>query len=526
MAPRLDDLLAPSRRNGGALFHQPDGGTADAAAFDALTAGAEAWLRGRGVGAGDRIALWMVNRLEWLAVLFACARIGAAVAVVNTRYRASELEHILRSSGASLLILEPDFGRIDFLSILRDLKGSDLPELEEIALFGAQAVPEAIIGRSVVAAVFDPTEGSGPDRESDPDAPLIFFTTSGTTSAPKLVTHPQRTLALHAQRCATAYGFNEPGAAFFAAMPFCGVFGLNAALAAVAAGAPMHLAPMFEAGEAARRIEEHRITHVFGSDEMFRRLLEAGEAVLASARCCGYAAFTPGLSETMLAAAKAGVPIRGLYGSSEVCALFAIQDRDAPPEQRIQGGGRPASADAEVRVRDPESGRLLPAGQTGALEIRSPTNFAGYFRNPEATAKAVDEEGFFRSGDMGFVRGDGTFVYLARMGDAIRLSGFLTDPAEIEEVLKRLPGVRDAQVVAVAHQGQSRPVAFVIPAALEPFDEERVIAEARAQLAAYKVPLHVWPVEAYPTTDSANGLKIQRARLRAMAEERMRKVTA
>ncbi|PTW62624.1 fatty-acyl-CoA synthase [Breoghania corrubedonensis] len=532
MKHRLDDLLAAARGRAGSLLVTEEGGTLDAAAFDALVARAEGWLQAQGLCTGDCIALWLVNRPEWLAFLFACARRGVAIAAVNTRYRTSELEHILKSSGARMLLLAPRTGKIDFLSILSGLEDADLPDLATIALFDASdALPDILIGRPVVAVELDgilpANEKVGePDAVSDaatePDRPLIFFTTSGTTSAPKLVTHSEHTLALHALRSAKSYGFDAPGAAYLAAMPFCGVFGLNATLAAMAGAAPLHLVTMFDAAADAPRIRAHGLTHMVGSDEMYRRLLEVDPGCLDRARCCGFAAFTPGVGEILLEAARRGVPLRGLYGSSEVCAIFAVQDGDAVPEERVKGGGRPASHDAQVRVREVESGKLLPPGEVGELEVRAPTNFLGYFRNPKATEKAIDAEGFFRTGDMGYLRDDGSFVYLARMGDAIRLSGFLTDPAEIEEVLRAAPGVSDAQVVAVVEGGQSRPVAFAITPDPANFDADAVIADARGKLAAYKVPIRVWPLETYPTTDSANGLKIKRATLRAMAEERLK----
>lgn len=521
MAERLDDILAAWRARPGPVLFEAGGRTPGAADFDALVAGAERWLRAQGIGAGDRIALWLVNRAEWLAILFACARIGAAIASVNTRYRSAELAHILQSSGAKLLIMASDFQKIDFLGILADLEAHPLPELERIALLGAGPLPERLIGRPVLRADLAPAPPSGADVASDPEAALIFFTTSGTTSAPKLVTHPQRTLARHARRAAAAFGFDAEGAVLLAAMPFCGVFGLSAVLAAIAGGAPVSAPALFEGAEAAARIRDHGVTHLIGSDEMFRRLLDEDADLLLGTRLCGCAAFNPALTDGIAAAAGRGVPLRGLYGSSEVCAMFSVQDAAAPLAERLRGGGRPVSAEAEVRIRDPETGELLPPGAAGEIEIRAPTNFTGYFRNPGATAKAVDAEGFFRTGDMGHLRGDGSFVYTARMGDAVRLSGYLTDPAEIEEVLRAAPGVAEAQVVAVEAFGQLRPVAFVLARPGGVADPAAVIAHARARLAAYKVPLRLWVLDRFPVTNSANGEKIQRARLREMAAARI-----
>ncbi len=536
--PRLDDVLAALRASARPAFHQPDGAPVSAAGFDHLVAGTARWLTDQGLRAGDCVAAWLPNRLAWPAILFASARLGLRVAAVNTRYRTHEVEHILHASGASLLIAEP--AREDAFDTLAALDPSRLPSLRRVALAGDEGVnrtaplPYALhtlrrrfadAGNPFETAAYDPKpQPGGPDADSDPEAPLLHFATSGTTSAPKLVTHPQRTLALHALRCAPAFGFDAPDAAFLAAMPFCGTFGLASLLGAMAGGAPVHLLPEYDTAPAAARLHAGRITHVFGSDEMFRRLQDHDPASLSHARLCGFAAFAPGAAPALRKMAEAGVPLRGLYGSSEVHALFGIQPGDLPLDQRLEGGGRPASADAQLRIRDPETGDLVTTGKPGELEIRAPTSFTGYHGNPDATAKALTQDGFFRTGDLARLRGDGTFVYIARMGDAIRLSGFLTDPAEIEEALKGLPGIGDAQVVGVEVDGALRPVAFVIPDGA--FDEAAARAEAAARLAHYKVPVRIFPIDAFPTTPSANGVKIRKAALREDAQARLAAASA
>jgi len=225
-------------------------------------------------------------------------------------------------------------------------------------------------------------------------------------------------------------------------------------------------------------------------------------------------------AEFARAAWQKRVPLLGLYGSSEVQALFSMQRTDAPIDQRIEGGGVPAAgAQAEVRVRDVDSGELLPAERSGELEIRAPGNFAGYWNDADSTAEAIGSDGYFRTGDIGRLRVDGSFVYEARRGDAMRLAGFLVSPLEIEEVLKQHPGVADVQVVAAEISGQTRCVAFVITAPPGAPTESEIIAAASRQMAGFKVPARVWFVDEFPTTQSANGIKIQRRRLREMAKE-------
>ena len=145
-----------------------------------------------------------------------------------------------------------------------------------------------------------------------------------------------------------------------------------------------------------------------------------------------------------------------------------------------------------------------------------------YFENPAATRETVTEDGFVRSGDLGYLTGDGGFVYLARMGDAMRLGGFLVSPAEIESHLAEHPAVGGAQVVGVDTERGPRPVAFVTLAAGGGFDEEGLRDHCGRSLARFKVPARIFAVDEFPTTRSANGTKIRRAELRRMAEERLR----
>ncbi len=481
-----------------------DGRAFTYAEFDALARRAAAWLHARGVGPGDRVALWLVNRIEWLALLFGLARLGAAAVSVNTRYRAAELEYILAHSGARMLILQPQFRNIDFAAILAGVDKAALRAVERVVHLDAREWPE----------------GRTPDHGS-PDALLAMFTTSGTTSNPKLVMHLQRTVAFHALNTSRAYGFDEPGTRLLSAIPFCGVYGFCSTLAALAAGAPIVIMETFEPKPAVELVRRHAITHAFGGDEMYRRMLEAapGHDPFPSARFFGFAAFQAGAAEFAETAWQRRVPLVGLYGSSEVQALFSAQKPAAPLAERIEAGGYPAAgALSSVRVREVDSGELASPGKSGELEIRSPGNFAGYWKNAEATAKAIDAEGFFRTGDIGRLRGDGSFVFEARRGDALRLAGYLVSPLEIEDVLKAVPGVADAQVVGVDISSQPRCVAFVIGAGVS---EEEILATAKKRLASFKVPARVWFVERFPVTESANGVKIQRGKLREMALERL-----
>lgn len=495
------------------------------AEFDALCGRTAAWLSEHGVRKGDRVGVWLVNRVEWLALLFGLARLGATLVSVNTRYRSAELEYLLSKSGTRMLVLQPDFRGIDFPAVLRGVSPDAVPALETVAVVGSDAGrrEDAVLERPVVR--FAPDEArKTPQDAADPEAPVILFTTSGTTKGPKLVVHVPRTLVYHSRRAARAYGFEEPGAKLLAALPLCGVFGLNSALAAFAAGAPIILMPAFDGPGVVELVRRHEVTHVFGSDEMYRRIGDATDlpAPFPSARRFGFAAFHPGVEAFARTLTARGFPLVGLYGSSEVQALFSLQPQELPLDRRIEGGGAPAAGgEAEIRIRDVESGALLPPGRSGEIEIKAPSNFVGYLDDPDATAQAVGPDGFFRTGDLGRLREDGTFVYETRMGDAMRIGGFMVSPVEIEDAVKAVPGIHDAQAVSVEIGGQPRPVVFAIPDPGAPVDEAAVIGTVRGRIAGFKVPARVWFVAQFPTTESANGVKIQRAKLRSLAMERL-----
>ena len=495
------------------------------AQFDRLCAQAAAWLAGHGVGAGDKVAVWVVNRIEWLALLFGLARVGATLVAVNTRYRSHELHYILSNSHASMLVLQPSFHKIDFPEILRGIDPATLPDLTRVVeIDAADGRLNPILGRPVIPLRLEATEpDTAPHEPVDPDAPVVFFTTSGTTRGPKLVMHTQRTLSTHARDVARGFGFGEPGDALLTALPLCGVFGLNSVLGAMAGRVPVVMMDIFEDHEACRLMTQHRITHMFGSDEMLRRLIAivSAPAPFPHLRLFGSAAFSPRFGDLARALIPRGFPLRGLYGSSEVNALFSIQDAALPLDERVLGGGKPVGGAAvSVRARDPETGEVCAHGIAGEIEILSPTLFVGYYNNPQATAQAFTPDGHFRTGDLGYTREDGSFVYLARMGDTMRLGGFMVDPSEIEQALAELDGVASAQVVGVEMEGQLRPVAFVIPKEAAPSATE-LIRTVSARLAAFKVPARIWFVDAFPATASANGVKFQRAKMREQAMTRL-----
>lgn len=476
-------------------------------------------LAALGVAPGDRVALWLPNVPAWLATFFACARLGAVAVSVNTRFRSHELADILGRSGARVLVYWPGFKGIDFAQILADCDRHALDRLEILVEYSEGETPGSrdTAGKRALSYM---ELAAGPALEEDrgaPDAGCVVFTTSGTTRAPKFVLHDQRTVLAHAFDVVRGFGIG-PDAAVLLAPPLCGVFGFCSAMAALAAGRPLVMRPAWDAEEAARDIVAHRVTHANGTDEAFSQLLGL-DCDFSGVRFFGYAAFNPGLGDIVERAQARGLRLAGLYGTSEIQALFARQDENARIEDRMPAGGRPVSAAARVRCRDPGNGRILAHGEAGELEFLAPSSrMVRYLGDDEATAAAFTPDGYYRSGDLGHTQSDGRFVFLARMGDSLRLGGFLVSPAEIESVVQEAPGIAACQVVGVPRPEGMRAVAFVLAREDSGFDETRVLAHVSTRLARYKVPLRVFPIEAFPVTPGANATKIQKGKLREMAQ--------
>ncbi len=524
-APRFSDLLQDRLdRNPAAVAFVQDDNIVTVASFADLMDRSVAWLKRHNIAAGDRVAIWMVNRVEWLALLFALARIGAIAVSVNTRYRSEEVEQLLKRTRARMLVTHHQIQRIDFLEILSRIDPAALSDLENVAIVG-EAAPAGYSACEWPLITFDVNQieaDIGVDGSS-PDDVTILFTTSGTTRAPKLVMHPQRTIADHARRCAVAYRLDTADTCLLCMLPLCGVFGLNSTLAGFAADIPVVLQEVFEAKAAAALIVEHRVTHTFGSDEMYQRLCDVSisERPFPTARFFGFGAFTSSFSDVSRQCWRRGMPLYGMYGSSEVLALFSRQPDHLPLDQKLEGGGWPvAGTEANIRIRDTASGSLLPPGRSGEIEIKAPGNFIGYFEDPGATASAV-VDGYFRTGDLGHLRPDGTFVFETRLGDAMRLGGHLVSPIEIEEILKTFDEIDDVHVVATTIAGKPRVAAFVVAAKACVPTRESIALRLLGKVADFKIPARVWLVDHFPQTEGANGNKTARVKLREIAQQKI-----
>lgn len=466
------------------------------------------YFASRGVGAGDRVALWLPNTIEWVSAFLALSHLGAIALLANTRFRSRELEDLIERGQATHLIYWPGFKGIAFDEILADISPQTRQKLKATVTF---AELQAAINQEWPAK---PVHG---------DHGTLTFTTSGTTSLPKFVLHTESVILRHADAVAKAFAYDSE-TCVLASAPFCGAFGFATLIGGLFAGHTVVCEPVSTADSLLTLIRQYRVTHTYANNALILQMLKASHDRndFASCKLFGFASFAPAQDELFELARRHGLPLTGLYGSSELIALTAAQPVEASQGDisvRYQPGGCLVHETARVRARDPESGHLVAHGESGEIEILSPSHMAGYLDQAEATRKAFTEDGYFKTGDLGWCVSDRQFVFQARMGDSLRLGGFLVNPAEIEAVVEALDGVAACQVVAAEQGVKSVAVAFVLLKESQQAAPEHWHAQCKRQLAGFKVPVHFEVLESFPTVESANSVKIQKHKLREMAQQ-------
>jgi fatty-acyl-CoA synthase len=479
-----------------------------------------------GIGPNDRVAVWLPNCLAWLQTFLACAHLGATVLAVNTRFRSQEVADIVGRGKADWLLMWPDFKGIAFADILADVPREVLSRLRAIITLGdpQSATTQAIAARGYkilgyqalleTACVPPPAFGN---------AGVLCFTTSGTTSLPKFVLHDQATLIKHGEVMQQAYGY-DASSRILASAPFCGAFGFSTLTGGLVSGCTTVSEPVSDTHSTLAQIRKHRVTHTYANNESILKLFETAQspADFESCKLFGFASFSPAINSLLEQAKRNRVELTGLYGSSELQALVAAQPTEASQGDlsvRYLSGGRLIHPEARVRVCDPETGQILKQGESGEIEIYSPSSrMVGYLDQPEATRKAITTDGYFKTGDLGYALSDRQFVFQTRMGDSMRLSGFLVNPAEIEQAVEKLPGVKACQVVGGTLGSKILPVAFVILKDGAHADPAAWTQACKRLMAGYKVPVRFEIVSVFPSVESANAVKIQKNKLRDMAD--------
>jgi fatty-acyl-CoA synthase len=480
---------------------EPGGDIVSFASLENRVAALAGGLRSAGLKRGDRIASLMPNGITTIELFLAAARIGAVTIGVNTRYRVSDLRHVLSRGRPRLLVSTRDFLGIDFVSLIG-------------AALGDLADPPVVVWPDELNQL----RGASPMQTDDARATdlLVAFTTSGTTGQPKLAAHDHQSTLRHLRAAARSFGAHRDSTGLLA-LPFCGTFGFVSSLAVLAGGGRVVVPPRFEPGDAAILIERYRVTHLNGSDDMVLAVLDQGSD-LSSWTQGVQAEFNGRGLDSVAAAEEVGARITGVYGSSETFALLARWPSDGPVALRGRNGGVLVDEAMEVRVVDSGTGDPAAPGVPGELQLRGPSVLSAYVEAEGTVAPPLTEDGWLPTGDMGLVESDRAFVYLARLGDAMRLAGFLTDPAEIELHLLEHPAVTGAVVVGARSKGGSD-VAVAFVTVSRSVEEDDVLGHCRRGLANYKVPARVVIVDQFPVVDGPNGVKVRKSELRDVAAQ-------
>jgi acyl-CoA synthetase (AMP-forming)/AMP-acid ligase II len=480
-------------------------------------------LLAAGAGKGTRIGLLCSNRPEWLPVALGAARLGAILVPLSTLWKREELRYALVHADVALLVTLPAFLRHDYLAALNEivpelahagpegLHSAGVPELRRVVLLeGAAKGTEAWADLPMADdALLDAVEAA----VSPLDRALVFFT-SGTTAQAKAVVHTHAALTLSARRVGECLGIG-PEDAWWGHMPlfWSGGFVMGA-LTSIARGARIVLQEVVEPGPALALLEAERCTVMLGWHQA-APLLEHPDFPRRKLTLRKGSGGTHPLATRLLGPDHVSV---GMYGMTETATCVTCARWDDPEPIRCGTFGRPL-AGMDVRIVEPGTRRPVGPGATGEIVVRGPTLMEGYYRVPRADT--FDAEGFFRTGDLGYLDEAGCLHFASRLKDVIKTAGVNVAASEVEEALARHPAVKSAHVVGVADAVRGENVAaFVVlrPGALAESDELR--AFCKQALASYKVPRHVFLIDEGDLPRTGTG-KIEKAALRRTAETRL-----
>jgi fatty-acyl-CoA synthase len=501
-----------------------------------------AGLMRAGVQPGDHVALVMANYPEFVALKFAISRVGAVAVPINMLNRRDELGYLLQQSDSVMLITMSAFRDLDYLGMLDELApgweegggGEQFPRLRAVLVFETGEALARLGARSL-AELDDGTELTG-SRLPVPGSNADIIYTSGTTGSPKgvMLTHDM----LLRTAFTSAYGRAfEDGRRIVFALPMYHVFGyVEGLLSVLFVGGAVIPMLKFDAPAMLASAERNLATDILAVPTMTLALIDAQRSSprdLTSVQAI--------LSSGTRAPERVWGEIRSVlnigeittgYGMTEVTASSTVTRPNDPPERLLTTNGRlrdagPAGDPAlggrlvVYRVVDPVTGTTLAAGEVGELRARGPGVTPGYYNKPEETAAAFDQEGWLRTGDLGWIDADDYLVLAGRLKESYRCGGEQVLPTEVEDLLTRHPEVVQAHVVPVPDDRMGEAgAAFIVLAAGSQLSGDELRRLCSDNLARFKVPKHVLLVDEgeIPTTASGRARKFM---LSEIATERL-----
>ncbi len=453
------------------------------AGLDAAAAQVAGLLRAKGVEPGDRVGIMLPNAPQFAACYYGALRAGAAVVPMHVLLKEREVAYYLGDSGAKVLFAWHQFG--DAAHAGAEQAGAECVlvepgELEQL-LARCEPMPEL--------------------AERRPEDTAVILYTSGTTGTPKGAELTHVNLQRNVEVSVGLFGLDESSVTL-GALPFFHAFGQTCALnATIAVGGTLTLLPRFDAGKALELIARGRVTVFEGVPTMYAAMLHHPDAESADAstlEVCvsGGAAMPVEVMRTF--EERFGCQVLEGYGLSETSPLASFNRRDR--ERKPGSIGLPIDG-VEFKLLDAADG-------VGEIAIRGHNVMKGYWRRADATAAAIDADGWFRTGDIGRMDEDGYFFIVDRKKDLVIRGGFNVYPREIEEVLYEHPAVSEVAVVGVPDDslGEEVAAAVVLKTGAEASADE-LRAYARERVAAYKYPRQIWFSEELPKGPTGKILK-------------------
>ncbi|SEM70477.1 malonate--CoA ligase [Palleronia pelagia] len=466
-----DALFAPHADRSDPFLYLADGRIISHADFAAVAAQFAHVLTGAGLNPGDRLAVQVEKSPEALAIYAGAVQAGVIFLPLNTAYTTDELEYFIENSGARMLICDP--AKADALGPLARAQGADLHTL------GADGT-----GSLTDAAKAQPTAFDTVARADDDLAAFLY--TSGTTGRSKGAMLSHANLLSNAQALRDLWRFTKDDVLLHA-LPIFHTHGLFVASnVTLLAGGAMIFLPKFDLDRIIAELP--RATSMMGVPTFYTRLLDDDRFdrnLVANMRL-----FTSG-SAPLLAEThhrfenRTGHRILERYGMTET-NMNTSNPYDG--ERRAGTVGFPLPG-VELKITDPETGKTLPQGEVGLIEVRGPNVFQGYWQMPEKTAAELREDGFFITGDLGQIDAGGYVSIVGRDKDLIISGGYNIYPKEIEVVLDQQPGVLESAVIGVPHDdfGET-PLAVLVPSGGAPPDTDAIADTVKEKLARYKHP--------------------------------------
>lgn len=482
-----------------------------------------------GLTKGDHLGIWATNVPDWLTLFFAAAKIGVVAVTVNTAYRLHELEYLVKQSDIKALCLIDGFRDNDYVAVINELvpelkscergrlESARFPRLKSVIFIG----PEKHRGMYNSQELLLLGAHTSDEELARASAGLTCHEvinmqyTSGTTGFPKGVMLTHHNILNNGFSIGERQKFTEADRVCLT-VPLFHCFGLVLGVMAIYThGATVVALESFDPLLALASVQKERCTAIYGVPTMF--IAELNHPMFAmfnlSSLRTGIMAGSPCPMEIMkrVIADMRCRDITIAYGLTEGSPVTMQTSTDDPIEMRVSTVGQRLPG-IEVRIVNPETNTEVPPETQGEVVCRGYNVMKGYYQMPEATAQAIDADGWLHTGDLGTMDANGYFKITGRIKDTIIRGGENISPREIEEYLLRMEGVRDIQVAGIASPKYGEEVgAFVIRKDGATITEEDVRDFCRGKIADFKIPRHVFFVDAYPMTASG---KIQKYKLR------------